>query len=48
MKLGLLRQALKNLRSKPLQTALSLNLLGFGVGMVSLMLLTEQQVHLHP
>ena len=45
MKLGLLRQALKNLRSKPLQTALSLNLLGFGVGMVSLMLLTEQQVN---
>jgi putative ABC transport system permease protein len=45
MKLGLLRQALKNLRSKPLQTALSLNLLGFGVGMVSLMLVTEQQVN---
>ncbi|MGB1099999.1 MAG: ABC transporter permease, partial [Flavobacteriales bacterium] len=31
--------------AKPLQTALSLALLGFGVGMVSLMLLTEKQVN---
>ena len=45
MKLSLLHQAWRNLRAKPLQTALSLALLGFGVGMVSLMLLTEKQVN---
>ena len=45
MKLSLPYQALRNLRAKPLQTALSLALLGFGVGMVSLMLLTEKQVN---
>ena len=45
MKLGLLYQALRNLQTKPLQTALSLALLAFGVGMVSLMLLTERQVN---
>ena len=45
MKLNSLYQAWRNLRAKPLQTALSLALLGFGVGMVSLMLLTEQQVN---
>ena len=45
MKLSLLYQAWRNLRAKPLQTALSLALLGFGVGMVSLMLLTEKQVN---
>ena len=45
MKLSLLYQAWRNLRTKPLQTALSLALLGFGVGMVSLMLLTEKQVN---
>ena len=45
MKLGLLYQASRNLRAKPLQTALSLALLAFGVGMVSLMLLTEKQVN---
>ena len=44
MKLGLLYQAWRNLQAKPLQTALSLALLAFGVGMVSLMLLTERQV----
>ena len=42
MKLSLHYQAWQNLRAKPLQTALSLALLGFGVGMVSLMLLTEK------
>ena len=45
MKLSLPYQAWRNLRAKPLQTALSLALLGFGVGMVSLMLLTEKQVN---
>ena len=45
MKLGLFHQASRNLRAKPLQTALSLALLAFGVGMVSLMLLTEKQVN---
>ena len=45
MKLGLFYQAWRNLRAKPLQTALSLALLAFGVGMVSLMLLTEKQVN---
>ena len=45
MKLSLHSQAWRNLRAKPLQTALSLALLGFGVGMVSLMLLTEKQVN---
>jgi len=45
MKLGLFFQAARNVRSKPLQTALSLALLAFGVGMVSLMLLTEKQVN---
>ena len=45
MRLGLLYQAWQNLKAKPLQTALSLALLGFGVGMVSLMLLTEKQVN---
>ena len=45
MKLGLFYQAARNVRSKPLQTALSLALLAFGVGMVSLMLLTEKQVN---
>ena len=45
MKLSLHYQAWRNLRAKPLQTALSLALLGFGVGMVSLMLLTEKQVN---
>ena len=45
MKLGLLYQALRNLQAKPLQTALSLALLAFGVGMVSLMLLTERQLN---
>ena len=45
MKLSLHYQAWQNLRAKPLQTALSLALLGFGVGMVSLMLLTEKQVN---
>ena len=45
MKLGLFCQAARNVRSKPLQTALSLALLAFGVGMVSLMLLTEKQVN---
>ncbi|MDA0940739.1 MAG: ABC transporter permease, partial [Bacteroidetes bacterium] len=44
-KLGLFYQAWRNLRAKPLQTALSLALLAFGVGMVSLMLLTEKQVN---
>ena len=45
MKLGLLYQAWRNSQAKPLQTALSLALLAFGVGMVSLMLLTERQVN---
>ena len=45
MKLGLTYQAAQNLKAKPLQTALSLALLAFGVGMVSLMLLTEKQVN---
>ena len=45
MKLGLFYQAWRNLQAKPLQTALSLALLAFGVGMVSLMLLTEKQVN---
>ncbi|MDA0729771.1 MAG: ABC transporter permease [Bacteroidetes bacterium] len=45
MTLGLSYQAWRNLRAKPLQTALSLALLAFGVGMVSLMLLTEKQVN---
>jgi putative ABC transport system permease protein len=45
MKLGLFYQAWRNVLSKPLQTALSLALLSFGVGMVSLMLLTEKQVN---
>ena len=45
MKLGLLYQAWRNLQAKPLQTTLSLALLAFGVGMVSLMLLTERQVN---
>ena len=45
MRLGLLYQGWQNLKAKPLQTALSLALLGFGVGMVSLMLLTEKQVN---
>lgn len=45
MKLGSTYQAWRNLRAKPLQTALSLALLAFGVGMVSLMLLTEKQVN---
>ena len=45
MKLSLHYQAWQNLRAKPLQTALSLALLSFGVGMVSLMLLTEKQVN---
>ena len=45
MKLGVTIQAWRNLQAKPLQTALSLALLAFGVGMVSLMLLTEKQVN---
>ncbi|MGB1364292.1 MAG: permease, partial [Flavobacteriales bacterium] len=45
MKLGVTTQAWRNLQAKPLQTALSLALLAFGVGMVSLMLLTEKQVN---
>ena len=45
MKLGLHIQAWRNLRLKPLQTTLSLSLLAFGVGMVSLMLLTERQIN---
>ena len=45
MKLGPFYQAWRNVLSKPLQTALSLALLAFGVGMVSLMLLTEKQVN---
>lgn len=45
MKLGSTYQAWRNLHAKPLQTALSLALLAFGVGMVSLMLLTEKQVN---
>ena len=45
MKLGSTYQAWRNLRAKPLQTALSISLLAFGVGMVSLMLLTEKQVN---
>ena len=45
MKLGVTKQAWRNLQAKPLQTALSLALLAFGVGMVSLMLLTEKQVN---
>ena len=45
MKLGIAYQAWRNLQVKPLQTALSLTLLAFGVGMVSLMLLTEKQVN---
>ena len=45
MKLGSTYQAWRNLRAKPLQTALSLALLAFGVGIVSLMLLTEKQVN---
>ena len=45
MKLGSTYQAWRNLRAKPLQTSLSLSLLAFGVGMVSLMLLTEKQVN---
>ena len=45
MKLGLFYQAWQNLKAKPLQTSLSLALLAFGVGMVSLMLLTEKQVN---
>ena len=36
--------ARKNLLSKPLQTALSTILLAFGVGMVSLMMLSEKQI----
>jgi putative ABC transport system permease protein len=36
--------ARRNLASKPLQTALSVILLAFGVGMVSLMMLAEQQM----
>ena len=36
--------ARKNLLAKPLQTALSTILLAFGVGMVSLMMLTEKQI----
>ncbi len=42
MRLGYI--AWKNLMSKPLQTALSTVLLGFGVGMVSLMMLSEKQI----
>lgn len=45
MKLGVTTQARRNLQAKPLQTALSLALLAFGVGMVSMMLLTEKQVN---
>jgi putative ABC transport system permease protein len=45
MKLGSTYQAWRNLRAKPLQTALSMALLAFGVGMVSLILLTEKQVN---
>ena len=45
MKLGLFYQAWRNIVAKPLQTILSLALLSFGVGMVSLMLLTEKQVN---
>ncbi|HAT48003.1 MAG TPA: hypothetical protein DCS71_03655, partial [Flavobacteriales bacterium] len=45
MKLGLFYQAWRNIAAKPLQTILSLALLSFGVGMVSLMLLTEKQVN---
>jgi putative ABC transport system permease protein len=45
MKLGIAYQAWRNLQVKPLQTALSLTLLAFGVGMVSLLLLTEKQVN---
>ena len=36
--------ARKNLLAKPLQTALSTILLAFGVGMVSLMMLSEKQI----
>ena len=42
MRLGYI--AWKNLMAKPLQTALSSVLLAFGVGMVSLMMLSEQQI----
>lgn len=42
MRLGYI--AWKNLMAKPLQTALSAVLLAFGVGMVSLMMLSEKQI----
>ena len=37
--------ARRNLASKPLQTALSAILLAFGVGMVSLMMISEKQLN---
>ncbi len=44
MKLNWLYIAWRNLASKPLSTALSIALLAFGVGMVSLMMLAEHQL----
>ena len=42
--MNLIYIARKNLLSKPLQTALSTILLAFGVGMVSLLMLSEKQI----
>lgn len=44
MKLSWIKIAWRNLASKPLSTALSMALLAFGVGMVSLMMLAEHQL----
>ena len=44
MRLGLLYQAWRNLMSKPLQSALTIILLMFGVSMISLFLLMKQQL----
>ena len=44
MKLSWIKIAWRNLASKPLSTALSIALLAFGVGMVSLMMLAEHQL----
>jgi putative ABC transport system permease protein len=44
MKLSWIKIAWRNLGERPLQTILSVILLGFGVGMVSLMMLSERQL----
>ena len=44
MRLSWIKIAWRNLASKPLSTALSIALLAFGVGMVSLMMLAEHQL----